>query len=149
MAKRESNSESEAKQPTRGVRARTAQQQAQQEFLSKHINSNGPQDKVKIDPLDFNAFTADELNNYSKRYNLGFPECQSLKLDVLNSEIGKKTLSSKKHNKGKRTEKIEKYELSHNLKQHFLSSSVKENEVITNFLYKVRNDDKDFKLEFK
>lgn len=149
MAKRESNSESESKAPIRGHRVKTSSQQAQQDFLSKYIHSNGPQDKVKIDPLDFTQFSSEELNHYSAKYGLNYPECESLKSEILNSEIGKKTLSFKKKTRGRRVEKIEKYELASGVKQHFLSLPVKENEVITNFLYKVRNQDKDFKLVFK
>lgn len=145
MARKELNSDSESRPIVRTQRARTAQQQAQQEFLAKHIHSNGPQDRVLPDPLDFTAYDSNQLNRYLKRYNLNLLECELLKADILNSQIGKKTLSKKRTRVGK----LERYELANQIRHHFMTVPVKENEIVTNFLYKVRNEDKQFKLQFK
>lgn len=149
---RDTNSESEAKTGVRAQKARNAlTQAAQQEFLARHINSNGPQDRIKLDPLDFGGMTEEQLNNYKHYYKLNLPECESIKGDILNSEIGKKTLSYKKQaklSKFKKITKVDKRELGNSLRSHFQSLPVKENEIITNFLYKVNHEDKDFKLTF-
>ncbi|CAH6720756.1 transcriptional regulatory protein Sap30p [[Candida] jaroonii] len=150
MAKaKDSNSESETRNPPRVHKSRhavAAQMQAQQEYLSKHINSNGPKDKPKIDPLDFDTLPIQSLNNYSRFYNLN-QHAVSVHADILYSEIGKKTSSYKKNLS--KVSKIDKVELSSNVKKHFTNLPVKENEILTNFLYKVKNDNKAFKLNFK
>lgn len=146
---RESASESESKLPINSrssnkVRNAVAHA-AQQEYLAKHIHSNGPHDKPKVDPLDFDAFDVDTLDKYSQVYNLGLPLTQTLNDDILSSEIGKKTYTYKR-NQGY---KINKPEKVHAVKNHFLALPSRENEIIANFLYKLRNEDKDFKLEFR
>lgn len=118
---------------------------AQLELLSKHIHSNGPQDRAFIDPLDFSTLDDISLRKYNQKYSLNSPEPQSLNENILQSEIGKKTLSLKKI---AQTNKISKPELASRVQKHFLQTTVRENEVIANFLYKVRNQDKEFKLIF-
>lgn len=131
-----------------GARAKTqAALVAQQHYLSKHINSNGPQDKPKTAPLDFEKLSDEQLANYNTRYQLGLPPAVTISEDILLSEIGKKT-----HYKRHPTQMlggISKPELAGHVKNHFNSLPVKENEIITNFLYKVRHQDQDFKLTFK
>lgn len=145
---KESASESESKQPgtsRASNKARNAAAQAaQQEILSKHINSNGPHDKPKPHPLDFNSFSDETLERYNKKYGLNFPPPLSINSHILGSEIGKKTYTAKKNGN-----KISKPELSNNLKKHFLALPCRENEIITNFIYSVKNEDRDFKLSFK
>ncbi|KAK6457923.1 uncharacterized protein RJT20DRAFT_2467 [Scheffersomyces xylosifermentans] len=122
--------------------------QAQQVFLSKHINSNGPQDKPKVHPLDFDEFDEDTLVRYNRKYNLNLPNPISINNDILNSEIGKKTFS--KRNKSRANYGgVTKPEMANHLKTHFLNLPTKENEIITNFLYKVKHQENDFKLTFK
>lgn len=147
---KESASESESKQPSSHSRnsnkARNAvAQAAQQEFLLKHINSNGVHDKPKVEPLDFMAFNEKTLDQYGKKYELDTPLTETLNENILSSEIGKKTYSYNNKN-GFKISKIEK---ANNLKKHFIGLPCRENEIITNFLYKVKNEDKDFKLSFK
>lgn len=146
---KESASESETKQPSNSRSSHKARnavaQAAQQEYLSKHINSNGPQDKPAVDALDFMAFDDETLDKYGQRYGLNLPLTQSLIDNILASEIGKKTYSYKKNN----GYKISKLEKANALKKHFTALPARENEIITNFLYKVKNEDKAFKLSFK
>lgn len=146
---KESASESESRQPTNSRasnKARnTAAQAAQQEFLLKHINSNGPQDKPKPHPLDFNSLSDEALEKYNKKYDLDYPAPLSINGHILSSEIGKKTFTAKNISGNK----ISKPELSNNLKKHFLALPCRENEIIANFIYKVNNQEKDFKLSFK
>ena len=70
--------------------------QQQQQYLAKHINSNGPQDKPKLQPLDFTTYSDTALLKYSERYGFhNFSRIDSLNSDILNSEIGKKTYSKR------------------------------------------------------
>ncbi|CUM65302.1 uncharacterized protein PRCAT00002937001 [Priceomyces carsonii] len=121
-----------------------AAQQAQQEYLSKHINSNGPQDAPKVDPLDFYSFDCKTLDKYVRTYGLNLPPTMTIDGDILQSDIGKKTYSYKHSNKNR----VSKLEQSNNVKKHFMNLPCRENEIITNFLYKANNQDTEFKLKF-
>ncbi|GEQ66517.1 hypothetical protein JCM33374_g180 [Metschnikowia sp. JCM 33374] len=146
---KESASESESKAALTSRAANKARNAvaaaAQLELLSKHIHSNGPRDKPQVQPSDFQSFSDETLYKYQKKYNLNFPEIQSLNENILNSEIGKKTSSYKR---SASANKISKPELAVNLQKHFTQMNVRENEVITSFLYRVKNQDKEFKLTF-
>lgn len=145
-----SASESEAKQSS-NLRAHTkarnaaaqAAQAAQAALLARHINSNGPQDKAVQDPMDFESLPDESLRKYRDQYNLPVKSSLSQEGFLLTSEIGKKSLSYKSR------DRVTKAELAENVKKHFLSQPVRESEIITNFLYKVNNQDKAFKLDFK
>ncbi|CAI5760071.1 unnamed protein product [Candida verbasci] len=125
--------------------------QQQQQFLQKHINSNGKSDMPKIDPLDFEKFNDKILLKYAERYKYNINSFDSLNNDILNSEIGLKTYSKTKRLREKEKEedlsnKMTKKEFSKIAKNHFMSLPAKENDIITGFLYKVKNQDKEFKL---
>lgn len=144
---KESASESESKTPL-GSRAsqkarNAAAQAAQQEFLLRYINSNGPQDKARTDPLDFNTLSDDALEKYRKHYGLNCPPAMSLNAYILGSEIGKKTYSYKVNE-----DKITKSDMANQVKKSFLALPCRENEIIACFLYKVKNQDREFKLTF-
>lgn len=51
--------------------------QAQEEFLARHINSNGPQDQDPIDPLDFETLPVSVLNKYKKKFGLDVPDAMT------------------------------------------------------------------------
>lgn len=148
-AYRESASESEAKSGSTSRAANKARnavaQAAQLELLSKHIHSNGPQDMPKIDPLDFSSLDDEALSKYNSKYGLNLPPIQSINENILQSEIGKKTCSAKK---AKGTHRITKPEFASEVLKHFATIPCRENEMIASFLYKVRNEDKAFKLTF-
>uniref|UniRef100_A0A0L0NQ54 Histone deacetylase complex subunit SAP30 Sin3 binding domain-containing protein n=1 Tax=Candidozyma auris TaxID=498019 RepID=A0A0L0NQ54_CANAR len=118
---------------------------AQQEILSKHIHSNGPNDKPKIDALDFTTLNVSSLNKYNRKYALNLPAIRTLNEDILLSALGKKTYSSKRLTQ---EHKISKPEIASHCQKHFMASPCRENEIISNFLYKVKNEDKEFKLTF-
>ncbi|KAI5964274.1 uncharacterized protein KGF55_002216 [Candida pseudojiufengensis] len=128
-------------------------QQQQQNFLQKHINSNGPRDKPRVDPLDFEKFSDKTLLLYKDRYNFNLSRPESLNSDILNSEIGKKTYTKRNQLNQSRintkNNKINKKEFANHVKNHFLSLNAKENDIITGFLYKVKHQDKEFKLTFQ
>lgn len=147
-----SASESEAKNTTThnstnsraSTKARNAAAQAAQaELLARHIHSNGPKEREVVDPLDFESLPDETLRKYRDHYNL--PVKSSLSTDgyLLASELGKKSYSFR--NK----DRITKPELASVTKKHFLAQTVKESEIITNFIYKVNNQDKAFKLNLK
>lgn len=143
---REPPSESEGKQPaSRSANKARSQvaQAAQQEFLARHINSNGPQDSPHVDPLDFASLLDKSLRAYINKHALHQPAPTSLNADILNLHIGKKSHSYKKSQT-----LAPKREVAEKLRDHFLALPVRENEIITNFLYKVKNQDRDFKLQF-
>lgn len=129
--------------------------QEQQSFLKKHVNSNGPKDKPKIDPLDFERLDEATLLRYKGRYNINLPRPESLNSDILNSEIGKKTFSKRNQagrlqRAGLNTEhRVSKAEFANHLKSHFIGLQAKENDIITGFLYKVKHQNKEFKLTFQ
>lgn len=142
-------SESEGRTPS-SLRASHKQrnavaQAAQQEFLAKHIHANSNEEKQKVHPLDFGAFDEKTLDRYSRKHGLEYPLAQTLNDDILHSEIGKKTHSYRKNS----PYKIGKAELAHSLKMHFMALPCRENEIIASFLYTVKNQDKEFKLQFK
>lgn len=131
-----------------GARAKTqAALAAQQQYLTKHINSNGPHDQPKVAPLDFDHLSDDQLATYNERYQLGLPPAVLVSEDVLLLEIGKKT--QYKRHPLRWLGGISKPELAAHCKNHFNQLPVKENEIITSFLYKVKHQDQDFKLTFK
>lgn len=144
---RDSASESESKTGTTSRAANKARnavaQAAQLELLSKHIHSNGPNDKPKVNPLDFLTLDTDALHKYNQKYALNLPRIQTVNEDILQSEIGKKTYSSKK---AALTAKVTKAEFASHVHKHFVAAPCRENEIVANFLYKVRNENKDFKL---
>lgn len=118
---------------------------AQQELLSKHIHSNGPHDKPKLDALDFSTLSETDLEKYNRKYGLNIPGIQNVNEDILKSEIGKKTFSSKRVTQ---TTTVAKPEAASLCQKHFIGAPCRENEIISNFLYKVKNEDKEFKLTF-
>lgn len=144
---RDSASESESKTGTTSRAANKARnavaQAAQLELLSKHIHSNGPQDKPKINPLDFLSLDTATLQKYSLKYDMNMPKIQSVNENILLSEIGKKTYSAKKVMSVGR---ISKPEFASHVHKHFLAAPCRENEIVANFMYKVKNEDKEFKL---
>lgn len=118
---------------------------AQQELLAKHIHSNGPQDQPKVEPLDFFSLDQETLTRYNLKNGLNLPRVQSINDNILQSEIGKKTSTFKK---SQGISKITKPELANHCQKHFMSAPCKENEMIATFLYKVKNEDREFKLSF-
>lgn len=124
--------------------------QQQQQYLAKHINSNGPQDRPKPTPLDFSTYKDEALLKYSERYGFhNFSRIDSLNSDILNSEIGKKTFSKRSKKRQRDNGRITKTEVASHIKNHFAGLPAKENDIITGFLYKVKHQDKEFKLTFQ
>ncbi|SGZ51684.1 CIC11C00000005880 [Sungouiella intermedia] len=144
---RDSASESESKTGTTSRAANKARnavaQAAQLELLSKHIHSNGPKDKPKVNPLDFLSLDNEALHKYNLKYGMNLPKIQSVNENILLSEIGKKTYSAMK---AVSLGRISKPEFASHVHKHFLAAPCRENEIVANFMYKVKNENKDFKL---
>ncbi|CCH41936.1 Transcriptional regulatory protein [Wickerhamomyces ciferrii] len=120
-----------------------AAQAAQAELLARHIHSNGPKEKTIADPLDFDSFPDEALRKYRDHYGLPVKSSLTTNGYLLASEIGKKTYSFKSR------DRVTKPDLANAVKKHFSTQTVKESEIITNFIYKANNQDKAFKLNFK
>ncbi|CDK27101.1 unnamed protein product [Kuraishia capsulata CBS 1993] len=163
MARRDysaSESESQPKQAQSNSRSSTkarnlALQQAQKEILSKHINSNGPQDKPLVDPLDFESLPNESLRKYRELFLLPNPEeypnvprediiptSFSRHGELLRSKLAQSTLSAKRGNR------ISKNDLANVVKSHYLNTPVKESDIITNFIYKVINQGEYYTFQF-
>lgn len=149
LLNRESNSDSEGKLTSTSRAANKARNAmvaaAQLELLSKHINSNGPQDQPKPNPIDLLSLDEKALHNYNRKYRLKLPYIQSINENILNSEIGKKTYSAKKKGLGHR---VSKQEFVSHVQKHFNLTQPRENDIVSNFLYKVKNEERDFKFTF-
>ncbi|KAH3678300.1 hypothetical protein WICPIJ_008850 [Wickerhamomyces pijperi] len=139
-----SDTESKTSNSRSNAKARnSAAQQAQAELLARHIHANGPNEKPIIEPLDFDSLPVHTLRKYRDHYGLsGTESCLTGSGYILQSKAGEKTYTAKN------SSRVSKLELAANVKKHFLSTNVKESEVITNFLYRVNNQDKQFKLNF-
>ncbi|ANZ74524.1 BA75_00261T0 [Komagataella pastoris] len=148
-----SASESESRRPHSSAPKQTKSrsnitQQVQREFVAKYVNSNGPNDRILPDPLDFNEYPTSNLRNYARKLikNEQIPDCKTVFGSMLESKIGEESFSYKK-NHAPNTYRISKPQLASIVHQHFVSHlPVKESDTITNFIYKVKNQDKSFKL---
>lgn len=61
---------------------------------------------------------------------------------MLEGSVGKKTLSSK-HNM-----RLAKSEVASEVKRHFLNQPVRDTDVIVDFIYSAKRQDKAFKMQF-
>lgn len=93
--------------------------------------------------MDFDTLPDRSLRRYKELYHLPVKDSMTMNGFLLGSELGRRTFSYK--NK----DRVTKPELAGLVKRHVFSQPVKEAEIITNFLYKVNNEDKAFKLSFK
>ncbi|KAL3234528.1 Transcriptional regulatory protein SAP30 [Nakaseomyces bracarensis] len=138
------SSRSNAKQ-----RLTQAQQQYIRELVNEHITNNDPTLIEKPHPLDFEKYSDDFIRAYKDRYNLDIPDHMTLQGYLLGSELGKRTISYKRNQETVPGARITKKEAVEHIKKHFESQSVKEADCVPNFIYKVRNQKKRFRMEFK
>lgn len=138
------SSRSNAKQ-----RLTQAQQQYLRELVNEHITNNDPTQVEKPHPLDFESYSDDFIRAYKDHYNLDIPDQMTLQGYLLGSELGKRSISYKRNQDGVPGARITKQEAIEHVKNHFESQSVKEADCVPNFIYKVRNQKKRFRMEFK
>ncbi|ODQ65586.1 hypothetical protein NADFUDRAFT_50872 [Nadsonia fulvescens var. elongata DSM 6958] len=101
-----------------------------------------PPTEIIVDPMDFESLPLDSLRKYKTLYKLSTPSALSHDGFLLNSAVGKKTYSYKHQNR------VTKAELAAATKKHFMAQPVRESEIIVDFIYAVKNQDRAFKLQF-
>lgn len=129
----------------------------QKEYVSKYVNSRGPQDFPVPDPLDFSTWTEEQLRKYRELYlnpsNMISPDVKTFQGYMLEAnQLGEST-DAFVTNEQNREQNYYDYrthdDLRANVEQHFNNHlNVKEGDVIMNFLYKVKNEDQKFRLYF-
>ncbi|GME85680.1 unnamed protein product [Ambrosiozyma monospora] len=164
MARRDNSESDTGKSASGNSNSRSAvkhRQQAliqqQKEFVLKYVHKNGPSDFPKKDPMDFSNWSVEQLRKYRELYlnpsNIISPDVKTFQGFMLeNSKLGESTDAYIKNEMSKE-QNVYDYrtndDLRKNVEEHFNSQlNVKESEVITNFIYKVKNEDKKFRIYF-
>lgn len=131
-------------------RLNAAQQQYLKDLVNTHITNNH-RDIVnpKYGPSDFEHYSDDFLRRYKDHYSLNCPDNMTINGYLLGSELGSKTYSFKRNKVSAPDARILKKDLAAEVKRHFNSYPVKEMDCIPQFIYKVKNQKKKFKMEFK
>lgn len=130
----------------------------QKEYVAKYVHNNHPDNQPPKDTLDFSTLLAEELREYRMRY---LNPAHQLSPDVLtfqgflleNSDLGRRTESNRMNEQRKLENNLYDYrtadDLRINVENHFKEQlSVKESEVIMDFVYKVRKSDDKFRIHF-
>ncbi|SCU89071.1 LAME_0E02124g1_1 [Lachancea meyersii CBS 8951] len=130
-------------------RLTNAQQQYLKDLIRTHVHRNHPDSTPKPDPVDFEAYSDDFLRRYKDHFQLPLEDNLSLRGYLLGSKLGQKTYSYKRNEKGVPDARVTKKKLASEVKKHFTSYNVKETECIPAFIYKVKNQKKRFKMEFR
>lgn len=131
-------------------RLTAAQQLYIKDLVKSHITDNHPELTPKPDPVDFESYPDDFLRRYKDRFKLNVEDNMTLKGYLLGSQLGSKTFSYKKNTQpGPQGGRVQKKQLASEVKKHFTSYGIKEAECIPQFIYKVKNQKKKFKMEFK
>lgn len=130
-------------------RLTTAQQQYLRDLIKTHVHNNHPCNFEKPHPVDFEAYSDDFLRRYKDHFQLPLEDNLSLPGYLLGSKLGEKTYSSKRNAPNIPDARVTKKQLATEVKRHFMSYSVKETECIPAFIYKVKNQKKRFRMEFK
>lgn len=131
-------------------RLTAAQQQYLKNLVNSHITNNHP-DIVnpKYNPVDFEHYSDEFLRNYKDHFNLNIQDNMTFKGYLLGSKLGSKTFSFERNRIGKPDARVHKKELSEKVAKHFEAQPVKEMECIPQFIYKVKNQKKKFRMEFR
>ncbi|CCC69047.1 hypothetical protein NCAS_0C00570 [Naumovozyma castellii] len=161
-----SNSESEAR-PTGGrgnnaqssstsnkanqkQRLTNSQQQYLKDLAQTHITNNHPSLIPKSNPVDFQEYPDEFLRKYKDNFHLDVADNLTLQGYLLGSQLGSKTYSFKRNDNMKYIDaRVTKPTLAHEVKKHFTQYNVKESDCIPKFIYKVKNNKKKFKMEFR
>ncbi|SCV01802.1 LANO_0F13608g1_1 [Lachancea nothofagi CBS 11611] len=130
-------------------RLTAAQQQYLRDLIRTHVQNNHPDNFPKAHPVDFEAYSDEFLRRYKDHFQLPLEDNLSLQGYILGSKLGEKTYSFKRNETGVPGARVTKKRLASEVKKHFTSYNVKETECIPAFIYKVKNQKKRFKMEFK
>lgn len=130
-------------------RLTAAQQQYIKNLIETHITDNHPDLRPKSHPMDFEEYTDAFLRRYKDHFQLDVPDNLTLQGYLLGSKLGAKTYSYKRNTQGQHDKRIHKRDLANVVRRHFDEHSIKETDCIPQFIYKVKNQKKKFKMEFR
>ena len=130
-------------------RLTAAQQQYLKSLVSSHITNNHPDLQPKYSPVDFEHYSDEFLRNYKDRFALDTQDNMTFQGYLLGSRLGSKTYSFRRNMIGTPDARVHKKELSEKVARHFDQQQVKEMECIPQFVYKVKNQKKKFRMEFR
>ncbi|CAI4048841.1 hypothetical protein SKDZ_13G3880 [Saccharomyces kudriavzevii ZP591] len=130
-------------------RLTAAQQQYIKNLIETHITDNHPDLRPKSHPMDFEEYTDAFLRRYKDHFQLDVPDSLTLQGYLLGSELGAKTYSYRRNTQEKHDKRIHKKDLANVVRRHFDEHSIKETDCIPQFIYKVKNQKKKFKMEFR
>lgn len=131
-------------------RLTSAQQQYLKNLVTTHVTDNHPDTiNPKYNPVDFGHYTDEFLRNYKDHFQLNAQDNMTFRGYLLGSKLGSKTYSFERNKIGKPDARIHKKELSNEVTKHFNSFNVKEVDCIPQFIYKVKNQKKKFRMEFR
>lgn len=129
-----------------GKHRTTAAQQAYiKELVRTHITNNHPNLKPQPHPTDISAYSDQFLRKYRDRYKLDCPDNYTLQGYLLGSTVGSQTVSQGKIQK----DRVSRDKLVDVVSKHWNSVQYKEAVVIPQFIYKVRNKKRQFRMEFR
>ncbi|CCH60174.1 hypothetical protein TBLA_0C03710 [Henningerozyma blattae CBS 6284] len=160
-------------------RLNAAQQNYLRELVKTHVTNNHPSLIPIPHPADLSLYSDDFLRRYRDRYNLDCNDNFTLQGYLLGSDIGNQTqsfsnisMNAKADANGKTTEKLLKQskkskekvqggiskpttkrvmrdELVAKVADHFNTNQPREVNVVPQFIYKVRNRNRRFRMEFR
>lgn len=111
---------------------------------SGSVNANGAHAHEGIEGMAWDDVPLSVLHNYRYAYRLPVPSASSsFRHIVLSSAIGKKTPS-----RARGSGRISREALATTVRKNFNAQPIQENEVIVNFLYSIKNQDKKFRFRF-
>jgi hypothetical protein len=85
-----------------------------------------------VDPMDFETLPLSALRKYRIKNKLAIRSPLSLNGYLLDSSIGKKTISYRNRTRAS------KYEIASQVKKHFVNQPVRETETIVDFVYAIK-----------
>lgn len=130
-------------------RLTAAQQQYIKNLIETHITNNHADLRPTSHPVDFEEYTDAFLRRYKDHFQLDVPDNLTLQGYLLSSKLGAKTYSYKRNTQEQHDARIHKKDLANVVRRHFDEHSIKETDCIPQFIYKVKNQKKKFKMEFR
>lgn len=130
-------------------RLTAAQQQYLRDLNRKHITNNHPDLIPRPDPVDFESYSDEFLRRYKDHYGIDARDNLTLPGYLLGSQIGSRTYSYRQNHPDNPHHRVTKRELASQVSRHFTAHTVKEADCIPQFIYKVKNQKRKFRIEFK
>ncbi|CCK72123.1 Sap30p KNAG_0J00400 [Huiozyma naganishii CBS 8797] len=131
----------------------SAQQQYLRDLVRTHITNNHPRlaqgNNGPGQPLDFERYSDEFLRKYRDTFELDVADNLTMAGYLLGSPLGEKTFSYKRDKADPRGPRVQKAVLASACQRHFTAYQAKEQDLISHFIYKVKNQNKKFKMEFK